>query len=234
MWGGLVLSSSYDPFDSLDSVSGIFRPKKALWAMDLEDPDNDKKILEWLTGELDFLKDMSRERISRIRRNAALYQGIQYDTQDLKTDIRDRGVDRARSFPKIVVNHLFELTTQRVSRLVKFKPGIQIIPTNDEFNDKIAAKMTKALLDNIWDNERFQADLSNEAATIGSVMGEVYLFITWDPNKGDMHPDSAKDERVPLLNEDGTHMEDEQGNKIFIEGPVHVGDVSYEIVMPHG
>ena len=38
---------------------------------------------------------------------------------------------------------------QRVSRLVKYKPGIQVVPTNDEFEDKVASKLTKALLDNI-------------------------------------------------------------------------------------
>lgn len=227
------MSSSFDPFESLDSLSNLNRPKKALWAIDLDDKDNEKNIIEWLNGELNFLKDISRERISRIRRNVALFQGIQYQTQELKTDIRDRGVDRSRSFPKIVVNHLYDLTQQRVSRLVKYKPGIQIVPTNDEFEDKVASKLTKALLDNIWENEHFQADITNEAATIGSVMGEVYLFITWNPNKGDKHPDSKEDEKVPLLDDDGSQMTDDQGNKIYIEGPVNVGDVEYEVVMPH-
>ena len=221
-------------FDEMDSEAQFARPSKAIWSIDLDDPDNEKNILKWLQGEQTFLVDNSRERMRLMRRNISLYKGIQYETQDVRRDLRDRSVDRSRAVGKIVVNHLFDLTTNRVSRLVKFKPAVAILPTNDEFEDKNAAKSTEQLLSHIWYLQDFQGSIITQVAKIASIMGEAYLFITWDPEKGDKHPDSPEDgESITLLDENGAPEKDDLGNTIRVEEPVMVGDVDYEVVMPH-
>lgn len=222
-------------FDHMgDEEKSFARPKKPLWTIDLDRPENEKEIVKWLNGEVQFTADESHERIKLIRRNMALYRGIQYRTQETRHDIRDRHfTDRSRNIAKIVVNHLFDLTQNRVSRLVKFKPAVQVLPTNEEFEDVAAAKATGKLLDHIWYSHDFEGEMTPEIAKIANVMGESYLFITWNPDLGDKHPDSPEDgERVPLLDENGQQEKDSMGNPIWIEEPINVGDVDYEVVEP--
>lgn len=230
------MSGAFD-FDSFDDTSDIARPKKAFWAIDLDDKDNEKEILSWLNGELNYLKEESRERLRKIKRNLALYRGIQYEAQDVRQDRREEGVNRSRSIPKIVVNHLYDLTQNRVSRLVKYKPAVAVMPTNDEFEDKVSAKLTEALLQHIWYLQKFEGLMTPEIAKIGNICGECFLWVNWGPNLGDYHPDAKPDKngefkKVPLLGEDGKPELDSLGNKIMIEKPIRVGDVDYEITMP--
>ena len=227
--------STFDTFfHDMEQESTLARPSKALWALDLDDKDNEKAILAWLQGELRFLQDEARERLRLMRRNIALYKGIQYETQDVRRDLRDRSGDRSRNVRKIVVNHLFDLTQNRISRLIKFKPAVAILPTNDEHGDKVSAKATEQLLRHIWYLENFEGDLAPEMATVSNIMGESYLFVTWDPDKGDKNPNSPEEgEKIPLLDSNGSQQKDDMGNPIWVDQPVMVGDVCYEVVAPY-
>lgn len=222
--------STFDFFEHIDEQN-YNRPSRPFWALDLSEA-NEKEILSWLNGEVSYLIDKSRDRLRKARKNLALYKGIQYESQEDRRDLRDRSGDKSRALPKIVVNHLYDLAQNRIAKLVKFKPGVAIMPTNDEFEDKISAKVTKSLLDHIWYEEHFQDELVYQIARDANVMGESYLWITWDPNKGDLHPDSPKDgEKLPLIDESGKPLKDEDGKTIFIDKKVRVGDVSYEVVL---
>jgi hypothetical protein len=216
-------------------------PSKAFWEVNWEEDGDEEFQLNWLKGELDYLVDESYERIQNIKRNIALFKGIQYQTQTDRSDIRDRSDDRSRIFQKITVNHLFDLTEQRVSALVKYKPGVAILPNNDEFNDKIAAKMTKMLLEHIWYKENFEGLRTRLAAKMATIQGEAYMFVDWDPNKGDVHPEYEAAEKeaekegfpkVPLKDENGAVLKDDDGKTVFIEEQVRVGDVCYDLVSP--
>ena len=231
-----MASGIYD-FDSFEADSEIARPKRALFTIDLEDKANEKEIHRWLTGELNWLQEKSHDRITNIRRNLALYRGKQYYSQDVRDHHRDNYPQhRKRSTPRVVVNNLYDLTQRKVSRLVKFKPGVSVLPTNDEFEDRVAASSTEKLLKHIWHIERFQEDLTRKIAKISKVTGEAYLFVLWDPEKGDVHPDSKELEngtqKVPLVDDMGDQLRDDLGNPVFIESPVMTGDVKYEIERP--
>jgi hypothetical protein len=227
-------------FDDLETGAHSHAPKDPIWSMDLDDPANEKDILAWLLGELEYLQSKSKDRIDRQRRNLALYKGIQYDTQDTRHDRRDIGASRSNVMKKIVANHLFDLAKNRASRLIKYKPAVAILPTNDEFSDKISAKMTKSLLDHIWYEEHFEDEVSLQCATWAMVMGEVFLFPDWDPQAGDLNPAYKKakatadqeNRKVPLLDENGKQKEDDQGNPIWIDRPIKTGDVKYRIPLP--
>jgi len=225
-------------FEELEEGSAPAHSRKAFYELDYNN-DNEieqDKLLNWLKAELDFIQGEDEFRLREIKRNLALYRGIQYSTQEDRKDIRDRSVDKSRIFQKITVNHLFDLVENRVSALVKFKPGIAILPTNDEFNDKIAAKMSKLLLDHIWYNQQFESTKTRKAAKMAAVMGEAYLWINWNPDLGEKHPsfDKAKKEsedgEISLLDEDGVTVKNESGEVIKLNKPVRVGDVDYKIV----
>lgn len=227
------MAETYSFFDDdLDNLSPN-KPKQPLWAMDLDDPKNEKAIIDWLHGELSWLQDDRRDRDRKTQRNLALYKGIQYQSQEARSD-RERTNNDSTKVSKIVINHLADLTMNRVSRLIKFKPAVAVLPANDEFSDKNAAKSVKSLLDHVWYNHNFEGTMTVEYARNASVMGESYLFILWDPHKGDLHPSYrtlSKKGKVPLLDEDGKPQVDDAGNTIYLDQPVRVGDVDYQIVL---
>lgn len=211
-------------------------PKYPIYSIDLDDPKNEKDILRWLQSELGYLEQENEPRIRVMRRNLALYKGIQYQELESRIDARDRGNDRAQVVRKIVCNHLYDLAKNRASRLLKFKPAVAILPTNDELSDKVAAKVTKQLLDHIWYTQDFEGKIQTQLVTNALVMGEAYLFIDWNEQKGDLNPayvEASKkhDGKVPLLDDNGEITKDAQGNEIYIDRPVRVGDVEYKVAL---
>lgn len=223
---------------AIDSLDQSFQqPKYQIYSLDLDDSRNEKEILEWLSAELGFLEDENEARIRVMRRNLALFKGIQYQELETRLDARDRGVDRANVVRKIVSNHLYDLAKNRASRLIKFKPAVAILPTNDELGDKVAAKVTKQLLDHIWYESDFEGKIQTQLVTNALVMGESYLFVLWDQDKGDISPayieakKRAKNERIPLLDENGLPTKDPYGNTIYIDKPVRVGDINYQVFL---
>lgn len=223
-------------FDSaLDTLDKSFsQPKYPLYSLNLDDPRNDQDVLRWLSSELGFLEQENEPRIRVMRRNLALYKGIQYQELETRLDARDRGTDRAQVVRKIVCNHLYDLTKNRASRLIKFKPNVAILPTNDELSDKVAAKVTKQLLDHVWYESDFEGKIQIQLVTNALVMGESYLFILWNEDKGDLNPAWVKASKehggkVPVLGQDGEPQKDPQGNVVYIDRPVRTGDIDYKV-----
>jgi hypothetical protein len=227
------MNSAYT-FDDLDNLTYVM-PSKSIYAYDLDDEKNDKDVLEWLKGERDYLNGESQSRIQTMRRNLALYKGVQYQEMEARIDARDRASDRNSFVRKIVANHLFDLTKNRASRLVKFRPAVAILPTNDELEDKLAAKSCKMLLDHIWYETEFEGVIQTQLATYAQVMGEVYLFVEWDTAKGDISPAYQKasrgGQRIPMLDDKGQQVIDPQGNKIYVDRVIRIGDVDYKVVL---
>lgn len=226
------MNSAYT-FDDLDNATYTM-PQKSIYEFDLSDDRNEKDILSWLKGERDYLTGEAQARVQTMRRNLALYKGIQYQEMETRIDARDRASDRNSFVRKIVANHLFDLTKNRASRLVKFRPAVAILPTNDELEDKIAAKSCKMLLDHIWYENDFEGVIQTQLATYAQIMGEVYLGIFWDESKGDLSPayvEASKKGRVPMLDEHGSQVVDPQGNKIYLDKVIRIGDVDYRVLL---
>lgn len=222
---------------AMDSLDKSFsQPKYPLYSLNLDDPRNEKEVLAWLSSELGYLEQENESRIRVMRRNLALYKGIQYQETETRLNDRDRGQDRAQVIRKIVCNHLYDLTKNRGSRLIKFRPAVAILPTNDELGDKVAAKVTKQLLDHIWYESDFEGKIQTQLVTNALVMGESYLFVLWNEDKGDLNPAWVKASKehggkVPVLDENGNETKDPQGNTVYVERPVRTGDVEYQVVL---
>ena len=220
-------------FDELGSNESYQANTKPIYSFDLDDEKNEKDILEWLKAERDYIESESRDRVRNARKNLSLYKGIQYQDTEVRTDARTRGDDRTSFIRKIVSNQLYTITKDRVARLVKYRPAVAILPTNDELEDKLAAKMTKMLLDHIWYEQDFEGSLQIALATYEMDMGESYLLVDWDSNKGDISPAYLKAKkrsggRIPLLDENGQQVLDPQGNKVYVDKPMRIGDVVYK------
>lgn len=220
-------------FEDLDSTYQSPLNRDPIWTLGLEKSTNEDSILQWLKGELGFLAEYNSDRFQEIKKNLMLYKNIQYQQQELNRNLVERQEVRSAAMNKITVNHLGDVTKNRVARLVKYKPGVAILPTNDEQGDKVAAKITKSLLDHIWYNQNFENVVVPEVALAKSVMGEVYLWVNWDPDLGDKHPDSPdKTKKIPLYDESGKPEKDAMGRTIYLQEEVKVGDVRYDVVLP--
>lgn len=218
-------------FEDLD-IAADNKPEKPLWMFDVDDPKAEKDVLSWCNGELQSLKKAESLRLSKVRRNMMLYKGIQYLQQEVRDADQERVRRKYRQVKKIVINHLFDLVQQRISRLIEYKPAVTWSPTNDEYSDKISAQMMEMFCDHIWYLNQFEDEQVPDLVTWSKVMGESFLFTLWDPEMGPEHPDwkkAAKDGvKIPLLDENDEPVLDAKGKPRFIESPVYVGDVAYD------
>jgi hypothetical protein len=225
-----------DFFDDVENESANSnRPEKPIWALNLDDSENEDAILKWLLAEQEYLKQENRDRFQAIQKNLALYKGIQYQSQELRsTSTSQNSKDVVQ---KIVANQIFDLVQNSVSKLCKYRPGVAILPAEDEFADKIGAEMVDAWLKHIWYTQKFESEIDPQIKKLAKIMGEAYLFVEWDEEAGDMHGEFKKNylpkleagEEVFLLNEAGEKELDDSGNPIRIEAPVYNGDVVYNI-----
>lgn len=221
------MSTSFDELDS-GKPNGNDKP---IWSHDLDNPQAEDQILGWLNTELKALEQESEDRLREIKHNVARYKGIQAYT-DAKGANRDRQQERSKYSPKIVVNLLSMITETRVSREMKYKPSIQVIPANDEFDDRTAAKHAKMVIEHVKYTNNFEA-MRPQIKRIAEICGEVFVAIGWDADKGDVHPEFDAENPQPLLDDEGQPVMNEDGTPKMIDQPVKIGDVDASIILPH-
>jgi hypothetical protein len=225
--------------DDLDNDSGSALPQSGvpIWTLELDPKAEDydeKKVLEWLKAELGNLRQINSPRFTQIERNLQLYKGFQYLNQERSID---RDTKPKKGFDKIVINNLYDLTVNKVSRLVKYKPSYEVKPTNEEQTDKVAAKANKIILDHLTYSNNYEDKIEPTIVRRSKIMGESYLWIEWDPYLGDLHPaakrlqDSGKTDE-PLLDDDGNPINDSDGKPLKLNLETKTGDVACEITAP--
>lgn len=200
-----------------------------------------KKVHEWLVNELAYLQEMNKDRFLKIKKHLALNKGLLYKDEETKAGDANREQNKKREHKKIVINALKEANRVRASRLLKYKPNVAILPTNDELADKVAADMCEKLVQHVWYEQRFDGIKLPRIARSKGICGEMYLFIEWNSELGDISEEYKKAEKigkdmklekVPLLNGDGQPEKNDQGEIIYVEKPVKNGDVEYSVENP--
>ena len=191
----------------------------------VEKKDSDEKHT-WLKTVKDALVRQASTRTAIQKRNYSAYLGSSSRDRRARDDNYNRPARRLHKLNQIDVNHLFDLTETRVSQMTRIKPNVQVIPTNDEWTDKASSIVAKSVIDHLWyvNNIDF---LQQQMHRLARITGEAYLFIEWDPNKGDLEPAyvEARDAGVEQITlPDGTTIDTSK--------PIKTGDVSYEFEMP--
>ena len=132
---------------------------------------------------------------------------------------------------EIYINEMFLLVMQQVSTVVSNELTSQVLPNNDDYRDKIAAKFVKMWLDSMsyemdLDLKRIQWEIQKK------VFGEAFVVPVWNPEKGDVHPlaKGLEEDEIPMLDEDGKKVKDENGNYVKISKYQRIGDI--ELVNP--
>ncbi len=189
---------------------------------------DEKKVLEWLAKVIETLEKQGIARQAKYRKNLEAYRGS--SNVPKRSDIRRSDRQTLNRVNKFVINHLYDMTETRVSQMTRIKPAVDVLPTNDEFEDKNAAKAVKYLINHLWYINNIDSILQKMQRQ-ARIFGETYCFIEWDSSKGDLHPlyVKARDSKIDL------DLLDDQGNpigKIDKNKPVYIGDIKYDIEVP--
>ena len=185
---------------------------------------SDKELLSWLNKVKDALMANSRQRTQQQRTNLTAYRGLSLNRWDRRRD--NNTVRRSQRLNKFIVNHLRDLTETKVSQMTRLKPAVEVLPSNDEYEDKAAAKVVGLLIKHLFylNNLDFMTQQMHRSARI---FGESFMFIDYDKTKGDLDPAyvEARDAGMKEINlDDGTTYD--------MSKPLKTGDVSYEVELP--
>lgn len=236
------MPSAFDSDISEMNQAEVIRP---LWT--IKELDNHDKMLSWqnnaYSGELN--------RASRYRelcvKHLSLYKGRWYDDQGgsgrsgfAETSQNGLGVSGNR-VSKLVVNHLYGLVTQRVSRMTRMKPDVTIEPANSEYSDRVSAKLVKYWVDYLFYTNNI-AKLTAEVARAAYIFGEAYLGTFWDAQAGQVMGEwtgeennarrDARPPRVMVRDDHGEPVLGTEGESLFIEQQVKTGDVVFRVLTP--
>jgi len=153
--------------------------------------ENKQKLLEWLNTNIDQLKKTSIRRFSNMRANLAVYRGIQFKSQEMRTgDFKTDGNNLNKN-PKLISNFTYEFTENKVNNITQIRPAVEVVPPTSDYQDKIAAKATDLLIQHLWYINSID-DLVRQAHRHKHIFGEAYLFVTWDASKGDISPETGE------------------------------------------
>jgi len=218
-------------FDDLEFSEKELRP---LWSIkDLDDP---KEVEDWFEKTVGACQDFYRSFFQVQMDNLLLYKGVHWLSADRQSNrVLDRqGFPNIRN-PRVVINHLGDFVTQWVSRLTRYRPAVAIYPARAQQEDADDAKIAKNVLDYIWYNERID-DVLQETVRHMKIFGEAYLWIKWNPNKGELDPSWVKAQqmgvKVPVTDSTGKPILGDKGDPLFIDKAQHIGDIDYVLDAP--
>lgn len=227
------MSNYANLLSGFSGFSDTYETLRPLWSIDLQD---DHEILTWFKCAIDTLRDRQVQRAEVMLRNRDFYASVQ-ELAVGKTGIpRDKeGKPIVDKFSRVTVNQIYDLTEHWVSQMTRFAPAIAVIPPNSEYNDRIAAKLSKAFIDYLFYVNDID-DLLEECARQCRIFGEAYCFVEWDDAKGDYDPmvgeASALGIRIPLVDGFGNQVMNSDGDPLYIDNKPRVGDVAYDVVLP--
>lgn len=205
------------------------------------DRENEEELLDWLKNALLACYQDSSDRIRLQQSMLLAYKGY-YDPYfiDRSDALRDRdytvsGALITRKPKRMSVNHLRDLVEQCVSRITSLPLAIQPYPGTNESADKNGSIIVKQVLDTL----RYQNNMKAKYRKVvrrAIVLGEGYVMPYWNPNKGPIDPAYEKATRdgkkIPRKDRKGETIMTEDGRPLYIEAPVHIGDVDYAIPYP--
>ncbi len=218
-------------FDDLEFSDKEITP---LWAIkDINDP---KCVEEWFNNTVEACQDYYRDYFQTQMDNLLLYKGVHWLSADRQANrFFDRqGFTNSRN-PRVVINHLADFVTQWVSRLTRYRPAVAIYPARAAQEDADDAKIAKDVLDYIWYEQRIDENLQEFARQM-KIFGEAYMWITWNPLKGPVHPQWAAAQQagkqVPIVDSQGQPVLNTKGDPMFMDKAPHIGDLDYTVEAP--
>lgn len=199
------------------------------------DYENDKDVLEWIkstdTSLAGYYQPLFREQKNDLR--IFLNMGVNPNFVSPLVEVYlQQGL--IEDYPQeININEIYLLVMEQVSTIVSNELTAQVLPNNDDYKDKIAAKFVKMWLDSMSydlniDLQRVKWEIQKK------IFGEAFIIPKWNPEKGDLHPMSREiqEDRVELVDENGRKVLDENGETIWIDKWQRIGDIELKNPLP--
>lgn len=221
---------TYNPYPSYSGRWAYGNAIKPLWTIKFEE---EQDLLDWFKTTTETIGNRHRETVNQDNIRRDFYMGLQSLSVGRDGIPRDRDNKPIEKFARVTINQCYEFVEQWVSKLARFTPAIAIIPPNQEYNDRIAARLSKDFIDYLFYVNDMDM-LLEQAARNSRIDGETFMFVDYNKAKGDLHPDfqaaNSLGIRVPLVNAAGEPVLNEQGEQIFIDKAQRIGDVDYRVV----
>ena len=135
-------------FEDLDNDQSYQVNDKPFFAIDHND---DQVLMDWFTGTMSKLKELNETRLQKAKNNYARYKGIQYREQVYQPRVLPE--KRVRYMPQMVVPLVSDVIDEKVARLHEYKAGVQVIPQDDETQDKADVKIAKRFIKHVDQQE---------------------------------------------------------------------------------
>lgn len=133
----------------------------------------------------------------------------------------------------VIVNEMYRVVMDQVSLIVSNELVPQVLPNNQDYKDKISAKITKDWLASM--NYDLDIDLQRIKWSIQQkIFGEAFVIPIWDSEKGDLLPESKEyaNEELDYVDEDGREVVDELGQTVKVRKYLRQGDIDLKNPMP--
>ncbi len=218
------MSSFFDELEEERDENISIKPFHTLTSKSEEDR------LKWYQSAIESLRKQAVSRTRTQRSNLATYRGLSF-RRNINRQQAFKNPDRLTSnrLDRFIINQLHDMTETKVSQMTRKRAAVDVLPTNDENADKNAARSTKFLLDHLFyinDLENFREKAHRNAF----IFGEDYIFITWDPSKGDVMEGGKKG--MPIVDEQGQPALKADGTPKLHKKDIMTGDVAYEQIIP--
>lgn len=205
------------------------QPFRPLWAVDFEDDDT---FLEWAEEFFAASLERHRQKAEKDLRCRDFYMGIQSIALGQQSIPRERDGKPVEKFARVIAPQAYEIVEQWVSKMTRYPPAIAVLPANGEYNDRIAAKMSKEFIDYLFYVNDIE-ELLETNARLCRIESESFTFVEWDKDKGDFAPEAKEllkaGVRIPLLDSTGAEVLNDDGDPLMIQEAPRVGDIKYEI-----
>lgn len=205
---------------------------KPFYSVDYRD---DQAVLDWIKTSQRTLDDYYQPLFREQRNNLKIFLNIginpNYFSPYVAAYARSGAVNLQPS--DLYINEMYRLVMDQTSLVVSNELTAQVLPNNDDYEDKIAAKFTKMWLDSMsYDLDLDMQRIKWEIQT--KIFGECFIVPTWDEEKGDLLPESKKfkGEDLPYLDDNGKPIHDKDGKIVSLNKYLREGDIDLINPMP--
>jgi len=186
--------------------------------------NNEKELLSWLNKVKEALLHNAKTRTLTQRMNLTAYRGLSLNRWDRRKDYDS--TRKISKMNKFIVNHLRDLTETKVSQMTRLKPAVEVLPSNDEYEDRASAKVVGLLIKHLFYTNNLDY-LMQRMHRHARIFGETFTFIDFDKEKGDLDP-----MYVEARNAGIEELKLPDGSTYDMSRPLKNGDVSYELELP--
>jgi len=194
-----------------------------------------EEVLDWLRETETALNEYFRPLFREQKNNHAYLfaSGLDLGTSSPYSSTTNNTSDVVSENEDIFINELYRVVVDQVSLVVSNELVPDILPSNDDYKDKVAANVTSDWLGSM------NYDLDTEAWRYKwemqkKIYGEAYAVVMWNPQKGDLHPAAKEymDEDVDYLDEEGQTVEGPTGEPLKVKKALRIGDIEFRNPFP--